>query len=278
MRLSTLASISLLLASCCFAAEKRNLVELTTKLGVHATVVVGKVSHPDWLLDRHASGWSTASFLLKLDPNVYLGIPIWLLDRVERQGTGHRLILVNGRELRGALECTLQSHENEKLYDLRTVDRLVRLEYDDRDSSMARTHRKPSTRWKLKLTEPLALPQDVCNPYFSFRYWSSEGYVVGGSDEFEESSEAFYLRTGGEEVTVNLSDFASVTLTTVGPKLTARLVSASGVTTTGAAILRAKDPKARPPMSFDFAMYDLDGLEIILKSPNCTLTQIAAGN
>jgi len=56
MRLQTLASISLLLVSGCCAAEKRNLVELTTKLGLNAKVVVGKVSHPDFLLDRHASG------------------------------------------------------------------------------------------------------------------------------------------------------------------------------------------------------------------------------
>jgi hypothetical protein len=278
MRLPSLAVIPLLLVSGCCAAEKANLVELTTRLGVKATVVVGKVSHPDFLLDRHASGWETATFLLNLGPGAYLGVPLWLLDRVERRGTVHRVILVNGRELHGQLECTLQSHENEKLYDLRTVERLVRLGYNERDSSMAQDYRKPSSRWKLKLTRSMALPEDVCNPSFSFRYWSSEGYYVGGSDENEESSEAFFLKTGGEEVAVNLSDFASVTLVTTGPQLTVKVVSASGVTTTGLALLRAKDRKARPPMSFDLSMYDLDGVEIILKSPNCILTRVADRN
>lgn len=56
------------------------------------------------------------------------------------------------------------------------------------------------------------------------------------------------------------------------------MVSASGVTTTGRALLKAKDRKARPPMSFDLCMYDLDGVEIILKSTNCTLTRVADGN
>jgi len=188
------------------------------------------------------------------------------------------VILVNGRVLQGKPECTLQSHESEKLYDLRTVERLARLEYNEKGSSMARDYRKPSSRWKLKLSRPAALPEDVCNPHFSFRYWSSEGYYVGGSDDNEESSEASHLKTGGEEVEVNLSDFARVTLATTGSQLSATVVSASGVTTTGRALLKAKDRKARPPMSFDLCMYDLDGVEIILKSPNCTLTRVADGN
>ncbi len=278
MRIKALAAISLLFVSGCCAADKANLVELTTRLGVKATVVVGKISHPDFLLNQHASGWASSTFLFNVGPGAYLGIPIWLLDRVERRGTVHRVFLVNGRELQGQLECTLQSHENEKLYDLRTVERLVRLDYDEKESSMARDYRKPSSRWKLKPSRSMVLPEDVCNPYFSFRYWSSEGYYVGGSDENEESSESFLLKTGGEEIAVNLSDFTSVTLVTAGPQLTAKVVSASGVTTNGQVLLRAKDRNARPPMSFDLSMYDLDGVEIILKSPNCILTRLAGGN
>jgi len=244
------------------------MVQLTTKLGTEVTTEVRRIDTSKDLLN------APNKLLLKTTDGVYLLIPLTLFRRAyESQGV-HMVTLADNQELGGRLLGILEGSDQKK-YDLGTTCTIVLTQLPKASPTPRFTPTKPVTQWKIQVTEPAGLAQAVSNPRFAFRYYSTAGYAIGGTNR-TTTSNSFYLKRGTEEILANLADFEQISFsrpTPGGPGVPIVVKTKDGIETQGTLVLKAKD-SAGEHVSNDWHLEaDLANSEItmVLKNPTCLL-------
>jgi hypothetical protein len=162
----------------------------------------------------------------------------------------------------GKLISTVTTSDNKK-YDLSTATRLtltppIRQAIPGSSQPGGKKAAQPPIEWELRITKPSEKQYTVTNPRFVLQYYSSSGYLIGGS-QHETESTSFYLKVGNEEILAELYDFAQLIMDT---KLTVK--TASGTGTTGDLDLKAQDDKGDHWAGQRALVADLTGGRIIL--------------
>jgi hypothetical protein len=190
----------------------------------------------------------------------------------------HIVTLANGQELEGVLDFVLDGPE-EKSYDLRTVSKVELISLPEDEYGAEPSKQEPTAQWELHITEPVDVRHSISNPRFAFQYYSSVGYLVGGSNR-ETDSQSFYLQIGDEDILANLPDFEVVTFSGLAEGETdvqVKLKAASGVETVGTLILKAEDSAGYHRGRNWFLVMDSTDSEltIVLRNPRCILRKVS---
>jgi hypothetical protein len=103
------------------------------------------------------------------------------------------------------------------------------------------------------------------------------GYVTGSSDHTSTDA-SFLVKTGGEEIATNLTDFESVVFEKREGTDIVQLKSKSGVDTSGELILKAEDSRGSH-RAFKWMVFadlvDMGGLSVAVTAPPFRLSKVA---
>jgi len=206
-------------------------------------------------------------FLLRIADGVYTVVPLRMFWRAyEREGVPV-ITLADGQELKGQLDFVLHGPE-ERSYDLRTVSKVVLISLPEREFNIEPSEKNSAELWQLHILEPVDLTYSVSNPRFAFQYYSTAGYLIGGTNR-ETESQSFYLKVGDEEILAYLPDFEEITFS----KDQINVKAKSGIETMGTVVLKSGDRKG----SDWFLVMDTTDSEmaIVLKNPRCILRKVS---
>jgi hypothetical protein len=188
------------------ATNSKIVLKIQTKLGVETNVVLSNISTDDYILDDLVNAWDDKKLLLSIAEDVYIGIPIEIFQQAELVGNLHVVTFKNQSQVKGKLVCTIIG-EDDKKYDLRTANKIIIVSTPKKSESLSEV--KPIIPWQLHLNKPFDKIYTIFNPRFALRYYSSAGYMMGGSYR-ETQTTTFYIKIKEEEVVANLMDFKEV--------------------------------------------------------------------
>lgn len=217
----------------CTADEKPQF-QLTNKLGVEKTFSVNRVNHGS--VD-HVLSWEKG-LVFSLGDGVFLGIPFDRMREVVFSNGVHLVTLTDGKTVSGKLISTVTTSDGKK-YDLGLATRLILKSpgtSSARNVESRKTDAKIPVQWELQITKPFSAKYTVTDPFFIYTYYSSAGYIMGGS-RWLGSTTSFYVKAGTEEMLAELSDFACVSMK--DHKITVK--ATNGTETTGTLVLKEKD-------------------------------------
>lgn len=274
-RVSAIVAIALLGADTPVSGQQKNpIIRVTTKLGVEATINVGKISHPtDELISYLGSGWETAFLLLKTAPEVFYRIPVWQLKDARLVDGMHQVTLADGRALMGVLECVVEDASNGNRYDLRTATSVGLVEYTEggyrrRLREEAAAEKGPA--WRVSSD---SIREDVSKIEFLIRYWSTEGYIRGGEDHTTYTG-TFTLKVGSEELQANLDDFRALAFSSSGSRSSVTVTTANRTITKGDLTPTADQGRRANRWSLLVKLYKGDGLGLAIIHPNVTVERL----
>jgi hypothetical protein len=227
-------------------ADSRATVKIITKLGVETTFEA-KYSYSsaprpvDRLLRQFKA--DDPGVLLQWTPGTFLILPLGAVRSAEVSAGKARLVTSVG-EFTGKLASGLEAADGRR-YDLASA---VKVEVshpesrrgDGKDPTIVLE--KPA--WKLTIPSRPERSFDVQEVEFRFGIYSTEGYIRGGEDYYYDSGiEEFTLRTGGDEIKTQLSDFTEVEFSHAAGKLMVKVKAPNGTTTSGEFVVTRSDSK-----------------------------------
>lgn len=255
-------------------------VQLTTRLGVETTVEVTTTDTDNDVLNHvlrslHQRG---RQFLLRIADGIYMVVPFRMFRQAEEREGVHVVTLADGQELKGQLDFVLNGPDG-RTYDWRTVSKAVLISLPEDEYGIEPSEQKPAAPWQLHIVKPVDLTYSVSNPRFVFQYYSSAGYLIGGSDR-ETESQSFYLKVGDEEILGHLLDFEEITFSELVEGETdvqIKVKAQSGIETAGPFVLKAEDSRGYHEAHTWFLVMDLADSELtmVLKNPRCTLRKVS---
>ena len=222
-------------------------IRITSRLGVEKECDADSSKLDDALADAAVAG-NGAKLPLLLQKGLYAGVPVWELQNAALSGGALKVTLKNGASLEGRGTGSVRCKEGESfgaagISALAVVE--VTKDYVGYVTSYADRARAKSTaeRWRLSVGAGLAVSFVVRNPTFAFRYYSSSGYIMGGSNREETDGKSFWLKVGGEEIEAPLTSFSAIAipLPTGGRPTIASVTAPNGTTTSGELVLKYKD-------------------------------------
>ena len=261
------------------STDDKPIVKLTTKLGVETTVSVERIYTDNDVLD-YLMGWNAENFLLQVADGVYMVIPLRVCRQAELKGKMHVVTLTTDQQIEGKLFCTLESFDD-KVYDLRNATKLLITNLPKEKPRQE----KHVEFYQLHIRKPVDIKYSVWNLRFAFQYYSTAGYIMGG-EKHETASYSFYLKIKNEEILANLSDFEEISFDKLrqkkdGDRIQMKLISKSGVETSGELILKPKDSSGFHEAWDWFLVAELadsNGILIVLSVPNCKINKILTSN
>jgi len=230
-----------------YAQSSDATVKLTTKLGVETSFVAkypfSSAPRPvERLLHQFKPG-DDPGVLLELTPSSFLIVPLGAIKTAALEGGKTRLLTSVG-DFTGKLASGLTT-EGDRRYDLSSA---VKLEVSHPKGKRANgtdpalKPRRPA--WRVSLPARPERTFDITDAEIRFGFYSTAGYVVGGSDTFYDSGQQdFKLRVGGEDVAAQLSDFAEIEFFHAAGKLMARLKAPKGQVTSGEFVVTQTDSR-----------------------------------
>ncbi len=292
LTLSVLATV-VFFTSLCFAqpVSDQPVLQLRTKLGVDVTIPLEKSSLEfdfdlddrdkntlmRYLLGKKEFRGEKDKFLLQVVDGVYMIVPYEIFQQAELREGMQVITLTNGHELEGKLVGIAHLPDCRK-YALGTAN-VALSNWPKKEPGLEECGEKSDELWQLHIREPVDLTYSVFNPRFAFRYYSSVGYLIGGSFRYRESL-SFYLTVENEESLANLPDFEEISFTKSTKQqegVSIHLKSKDGVESSGTVIVKAKDSEGWHEAKAWFLVVDLadtGGVSIVLSEPQiCSLTK-----
>lgn len=279
---------------------------LTTKLGVAQRISVAETRTGDSLLDRLGAGcgwgkgyWRKASdpmLAIQTGDGTFVLVPWRLLRGVSIKDGKQVVILDDSTSYAGTIKTTAfvagDSDQNlpyseRKKYDLSTAKTLTLVHMPPRVApkdlhgrrEMVRRVRGRGARREKTWMLPV-LGQNgrlkVTSPRFAFKYYTSAGYIMGGTNKVAVTG-TFVLNVDGDQIAANLEDFAFLGFDSRNPKKAMVSVRAEGASTvTGELELVAEDSKGSHAASAWVLAVDMNnGCRLVFSRPNLTLEQVA---
>jgi hypothetical protein len=274
------ALVVLLLCSSARAQKPVWTVELTTKLGVTATVPVAteygmpSVTLGNSIEEKIAANYAWRSnFTLKLPSGGYLMIPFHSFrDAILKDGA-HSVTLVNGGTVSGKLIGQIGS--GGKVYDLAALSAMRMVQ----SGEVPKPQLASARTWALKSTTPPIDMPVVAEPRFAFGY--SDQYKSGGMFYTWETrmevavAESFIIKVGAEEIAANLSEFAGLSMSrTPKPPSVITLTARNGTATSGSIILKHGDKAGTNEWGLVVRLPQMADCILLLMNPSVTLMEI----
>jgi hypothetical protein len=248
-------------------AQPNLLLRVKTKLGVDAEVAVGLTRADNVLLGKlGAAAYRAGSdecLAVRVSANVVMLVKWKAVKEATREGAQHTVTLADGSRLVGTVQGTVETEaEPRRTYDLATA---TAFSVVSSKPGYRLSRAKTPGAWTLTVPGS-SQPYAGSAPRFVFQYYSSSGYVMGGSEREVEST-TFQVMVDNEAVTGELADFQSLSLTasTASPaRPTLTLQAPGGTPVSGAISLSIKDDKGDHPAHAGWMLaLDLDEVRTI---------------
>ncbi len=206
--------------------------------------------------------------LLEISEGAYISIPLSVLKEANADENGRQtVILSNGDSLKGWLLSAVVTPDK-KIYGLNSTRSLKLISLPTNWNDMPSL--EDMETWKVSVSAPLQETYNVSKPLFGLKYYSTAGYIWGGTD-VETTSERFYIKANGSEVLTQLSDFRTIDF--LGGE-EARIIAPDGTETKGCITPASGDKKGHTGTWYLIMYLDKNGLGLILKKPICTLSRL----
>lgn len=244
-------------------------VAVKTKLGVQKEVRVRRVYAKDplltylsWTMDYlyqykkyNFVKWN--NLVLQQGEGIYLLIPWSLVKQITTNKDGHLVAIQGGQQEAGKVLTILES-VNDETYDLSDsiMVNVVRLQPAHGKPMTKSAQDRLSDRWNLRIKGPKPRTFDVSSARFVIRYWSSQGYVMGGKDR-ETETKTFKVILDGSSSLGNLSDFEFISAKPNKAKTTVKVKAPGAEPVSGVLALFAKDSKGEHDASSWFIAADM---------------------
>ncbi len=180
---------------------------------------------------------------------VSICIPAWDLTEADGTASGSvKATLKNGTTVEGAPFGVLVSYDGKEKNSLAALKKLrvVHLpagyeQYHTNSYDQLDMERGSVISWRLMAAEKAF---EIRNPQFWFRYYSTDGYIMGGSDRTTRTA-SVSLKKGEDELEAPISDFSEVTVRRNTPRGPAQVAVTApvGTVTEGGLSLNHKDSK-----------------------------------
>lgn len=259
-------------------------LEIATRLGVKTTVDVGRADCGDSLLHRLGAGWygsmGEPMLAVEKDDGTSILIPWRQITDVSARERTQVVSLRDGSEHSGKLrQIVASSDDPDKKYDLATATsvRIIETppEKEEADTFPAR-ERKPEPekkQWNLWVAAGTS-PMQVTLPRFVFSYYSTSGYILGGSDR-TAIARSFSVTVNGEGMQANIDDFELLELGVTGDKPSLSVKAKDGEPVSGLFSLSADDDKGNHNAhTWLLAVDQPDGCILALKNPKWKLVAV----
>lgn len=145
---------------------------------------------------------------VEIAPGIYITTPISSFRSIHTEGDHQVVTFADGQTVTGHVEAIMKD-PNATVYDLSTATEaeLVSLAVSNQTTPAA----EPADEtWQVHITEPVDLTFTGAHPRFTFRYYSSAGYLIGGSYRDAEDDQ-FYAMLNGQDILVRVEDFSEIT-------------------------------------------------------------------
>lgn len=145
---------------------------------------------------------------VEIAPGIYITTPISSFRSIHTEGDYQVVTFADGQTVTGHVEAQI-TDPNATVYDLSTATEaeLVSLAISYQTTPAA----EPADEtWQVHITEPVDLTFTGAHPRFTFRYYSSAGYLIGGSYRNGEADQ-FYANLNGQDILVRVEDFSEIT-------------------------------------------------------------------
>jgi hypothetical protein len=219
-----------------------------TKLGVKEDIQVGTTDAPTTLLDTVSFGGLSAhgrSRLVLLAPDsVYYLIPWALVKEGAANQDGHSVVLTDGSAIAGKLETEVSTAGDGRKFNLAGTNKFVTLSAPKSETLNwgGVNPWPPRLPWSLSIAGR-ATALDVVAAHFVFRYYSTAGYVIGGSDGNVWQALNFVVKIGPDNVAANLPDFETVSVHRENGRDTVTVRAPGAAPVTGQLILSQTDSR-----------------------------------
>ena len=171
-----------------FAAEK-NVLRITNVLGVENTVELDIINwlrtpRPEldyiagYMYSSYSYGKRQSKFLLQVDKDMYLAVPMSAFVKAELKNNKHTVTLTNGKKVVGALIGTIRGEG--KKYDLKDATNVV---WHGTPKKAYTAASKKQDIWKLSTPKMHNFTCAVSDPAFVYRYYTTAGYLIGGTHD-----------------------------------------------------------------------------------------------
>lgn len=224
--------------------ETQATLRMASRLGVEADFVAGQSKVGNLLLDAVLTRYSFR-VPLQISEGVYISVPPW--DFKEALLTDGQLVvtLINGSTVQGRGLGSIVDKAG-RSFGLNTISRLAVVRIDKEYAHYERREKITAALWRLTVGTDATESFSIRQPRFAFKYYSTSGYVMGGSDRTQTGSASIWIKQGTEELETPLEAFATIKLTlgtlkTDPPSLT--VTAPNGTTNSGALVLKHHDDR-----------------------------------
>jgi len=277
------------------AKSNRFTLELRTKLGVARRIRVHITRTGDGLLDALGAYWGRgvpdynwehfpdARLAIQTGDDTFALVPWTSIKEITEKNKKQVVTLKDSTSYEGVIKTIAFVEDDKdqnlpysgrKKYNLSTVTSLAVVQIPPRGKSRYRTKKPRSNkRWTLSSVahEPRTRVKSV---RFVFQYYTSAGYILGGTDTVSVTS-AFILNVGGDKIPANADDFELLKFDSRDPKKSVLSVRARNADiVTGHLELVAKDSRGEHPANKWALALDMEnGCTLVVRNPSLTLEQ-----
>ena len=265
-----------------FAADLLGLkVEVTTKLGVTTAVTASSHTTDDPLLNAlggscwYAGDRRGSKLTMEINDNTFILIPWDSIQDVSTREERQVATLKSGVERTGKVKTILvTADEPTRKYDLGGATSLKVLGTRTTDKLRSRTGRahkaeERRSEWTMRVVGNTKTA--VLDPRFVFQYYSSSGYVIGGTDR-EVARASFFVVVGGDRNLANVDDFGVMEVQSDGDKARVTLAAKGSTPVSGTLDLAETDASGEHKAKSWLLAVDLpDGCTVAMKRPKCKL-------
>jgi hypothetical protein len=253
------------------------MVELTNGFGITKQFKIRGASTGRDILDYGAC--QRATILLRLAPATIICLPVWDFTLAEKTaGSTVRVTLTNGTYVEGVPFGSLVSDDGESnglagMQKLRIVDVKEGYPRNNTGGTDQTLMKGSAASWELSTGNTPSSKFAIRDATFAIRYYSSAGYVLGGSDTAELTA-SFFLTKGTDELEAPISDFSQVSITKTGNAQRISVTAPNGTVTTGTLALKGKDSKGTHEASewmFGGILQGTTLSRVMTSSPSTTL-------
>jgi hypothetical protein len=215
--------------------------------GLHDRVAVRWVKHQTFEAQFELARWWNAAledyqddFVLKLADGVYLTFPPQIFRRAYWQGDHHVVTLADNEDIEGLLDFTLETPDYQ-YYDLSAALTVVLTRLPG-TVAVKENPAPPDQVWELHVSAPVDVTYHVTNPRFTYSFYTTAGWAIGGGDSTALGRESFFIRTSQNDFMANPADFQQIAFSPLDEHQTQVTVQgASGEELTGQLVFIEED-------------------------------------